>query len=504
MSLTRNNSYFPGLRFTLLSALVFAAVVETACVRNKPAGQNATTAGGAQSGASRGAGVIVTVDGKTVNDHETTISLNPCKGETPGDVLGVSEQAEVPQRVAAFVGKLRDADPKTRACAARQLGYMGAEARDALPHLIRRMREEEHDGVGVNLSEALWAIGPDTRATVGEWLESLRAEDAEVRLYAAFALGYYKPHPARQKEVVGALAEATRDEDGGVRWMVVKGLMRLGPSAADAVPDLLALLLDEKNPSRHLAALAIGNVGPQAEGAAPELLKVVYTTQDFALYTSTTIALGRIGAPVVPLLAKDLQTDKAMRVLDVLKNLAPNGAPLVVEALRSKNKGVRAKALDIVWQYGPAAEPAVPLLVKELKGEDEDLRGKAAHALYILGPVAKAAAPALMAALGDEGRLVKCYAALALGELGTEGAPAVSELRQLMSLPMEGEQDMPQRCAAQALMKMGPETKALVPPEMAKRVEEFNAAVADIGADYRVDETKPKSKEKKEAAAPGW
>ena len=288
------------------------------------------------------------MDGETADDPDIMISLNPCKGETPGDVLGVSEQVETPRRVTAFTGKLRDPDPKVRACAARQLSYLGAEAKDALPHIIKRMREEEHDGVKVNLSDALWAIGPDTKSTVDEWLKALRDDDAEVRFYAAFALGYYRPHPARQDEVVGALAAATGDKDGGVCWMAVRGLMRMGPSAADAVPDLLAILLDEKSPLRNLAALALGNIGPQAEDAAPELLKVVYTTKDHMLYLSASIALGRIGPAVVPLLAKDLKTDKTLRILDVLKNLAPNGAPLVVEALRMNNKEVRGKALDIV------------------------------------------------------------------------------------------------------------------------------------------------------------
>jgi HEAT repeat protein len=504
MSLTHSNSSFPALRPAILAAVVSAAIVGAACVRDKPAGRDAAKAGGNRAGASREVGVVVSVDGKTVDDLETTISLNPCKGETPGEVLGVSEQADAPRRVAAFVGKLRDAEPKARACAARQLGYLGAEARDALPHIIRRMREEEHDGVGVNLSEALWAIGPDTKAGVGEWLESLHADDAEVRLYAAFALGYYKPHPARQKEVVGALAAATRDKDGGVRWMAVRGLMRLGPSAVDAVPDLLAVLLDEKSSLRHLAALALGNVGPGAEAAAPELLKVLYNAKDYHLYSSASIALGRIGPAVVPLLAKDLKTNKTLRVLDVLEHLAPHGAPLVVEALRMKNKEVRGKALDIVWHFGTAAEPAVPLLIKGLKDEDKDLRHKAAFAISLLGPVAKAAAPALLAALGDKDDLVRCYAAKALGEVGPEGAPAVPELRRLMSIPVEGERDVPQRCAAEALMRMGPETRALVPPEMAKRVEDFYKMVEGIGGDYRADETRPKPKEKKEAAAPVW
>src|SRR5918911_5061207 len=106
MPLTRSSSFFRSLRITLLCALVFAALVEAACVRNKPVGQNSATAAETRAGASGGAGVVVTVDGKAVDARDTTISLNPCKGETPGDVLGVSEQLETPRRVAAFIDKL--------------------------------------------------------------------------------------------------------------------------------------------------------------------------------------------------------------------------------------------------------------------------------------------------------------------------------------------------------------------------------------------------------------
>lgn len=504
MSLTRSNSSFFGLRPILLFSFIIAATLETACTQSKPAGQNAGKAGDAQASTSSMTGVGIMVDGKPVDDREITISLNPCKGETPGNVLGISEQVEIRHRVAAFIGKLRDPDPKARACAARQLGYLGAEAKEALPHLIKLIREEEHNGVSVNLSEALWAIGPDTKATVDEWLGAINNEDTEVRVYGAFALGYYRPHPARQKEVVGALAAATRDKDGTVRWMAVRGFMRLGPSAVDAIPDLLAILRDEKSHLRHFAAMALGNIGPQAEAAAPDLLRVVYTAQDFPLYGSATFALGRIGPAVIPLLTKDLKTGKTLRILDVLDDLAPHGAPLVIEAMRMKDKEVRRKACGIIWQFGSAAEPAVPLLVKELKGSDEELRTKALISLSQLGPVAKGAAPALIVALGDKDDFVKCYAAKALSKIGPEGAPAVPELRRLMSLPIEGEQDRPQRCAAEALMEMGPETKALVPPEMVKRVEEYNAMFQGIGNDYNVDDTRPKLKEKKEMIPPGW
>lgn len=479
----------------LLSLSMLAALAATACAQNKPAKESK----GAPV-ASQGPVVSVGVaGGGTSDDRDVDITLNPCKGETPGNVLGISEESEASQRVAAFVAKLRDADPKARACAARQLGYLGAEAKDALPHIIKRMRGEENSGVGVNLSEALWAIGPDTKSTVAEWLESMHSDDADVRFYATFALGYFTPHPANNKKVVAALGAATRDKDGGVRWMAVKGLSRLGPNAADAVPDLIAVLSDEKSPIRHLAAMALGGIGPQAEDAAPELIKAVYTTQDFALYASAGIALGRIGPSVVPLLSEGLKNGKALRVLDVLQHLAPNGAPLIIEALRMENKDVRGKALDIIWQFGPAVAPAVPLLIKELKGDDKDFRQKAAFALRYLGTVAKDAAPDLLAALEDENDFVKCYAAEALGAIGPKGLPAVPKLRRMMAV--EGKTEIPQRCAAEALMIMGPETRALVPPEMVQKVEEYNAAITgDVHIDD--DPTKPKPKKKVVTAPP--
>jgi hypothetical protein len=74
-----------------------------------------------------------------------------------------------------------------------------------------------------------------------------------------------------------------------------------------------------------------------------------------------------------------------------------------------------------------------------------------------------------------------------------------------MSLPTEGEREMPQLCAAAALMNMGPEVRALVPAEIVQRVAQREARLEAGFFDSHVDETKPKPKqEKQETAAPAW
>ena len=321
MPLTGNSaSPFSFKRLLLLATFASPLLVEAGCTQQKPVDQRVVTVVTTDNSVDAAAGPQVTLILPGENP-DITISLNPCKGETPGNVLGVSEQVEPPQRVTAFISKLSDPDPKVRACAARQLGYLGAAAKQALPHLIRLAREDEHKGVRWNASDALWEIGPETSSTIDERLAALKAQDAAVRLYAAFALGYYRPHPAREKEVVSALAAATKDQDAVVRWMAVRGLMRMGPSARSAMPTLVSILLDRKSPLRPFAAGALGNIGPSASAAAPAMLNVVYTTEDDTLYIWTAIALGKIGPSVLPLLAKDLKTNKTLRILGVLENI---------------------------------------------------------------------------------------------------------------------------------------------------------------------------------------
>jgi HEAT repeat protein len=66
----------------------------------------------------------------------------------------------------------------------------------------------------------------------------------------------------------------------------------MGPVAADAVSDLVALLKDKEKWVRNYAAEALGSIGPKAKDAVPalEILKA-----DPGCRTRATEALKRIG-----------------------------------------------------------------------------------------------------------------------------------------------------------------------------------------------------------------
>jgi len=77
---------------------------------------------------------------------------------------------------------------------------------------------------------------PDTGARVRHWIEALRQPDAKMRKEAAFKLGNLGlTDPA---SVVPALTEALKNADASVRCEVILALLKCGPAAKEAIPEL--------------------------------------------------------------------------------------------------------------------------------------------------------------------------------------------------------------------------------------------------------------------------
>ena len=141
--------------------------------------------------------------------------------------VGPTAKDAVEPLAAAAVGK----DANLHGPALMALGAIG---KDAVPTLVRMLKEKERD-VRETAPLALALVGPAAREAVGQLIELLKDDDVEVRFAAAAALGAVG---SEGKESVAPLAAALGDKEGKVRAQAARALGRLGGEAADAVPAL--------------------------------------------------------------------------------------------------------------------------------------------------------------------------------------------------------------------------------------------------------------------------
>lgn len=123
------------------------------------------------------------------------------------------------------------------------------------------------------------------------------------------------------------------------------GFRALGPSASNAVPDLMEILeQDISILSRQVVVSALAAVGPAAKSASPLLLQAL-TNSDGAVRAHAAFALGKIEA----------QPESVI--------------PDLIRALRDSSPHVRLSALVTLSEYGTNARLAVPALLEWYQNE---------------------------------------------------------------------------------------------------------------------------------------
>jgi HEAT repeat protein len=236
--------------------------------------------------------------------------------------------AQEKPNVTELIQQLQKGGNAERVQAAQALGKLGADARDAVPHLVEALRQPAETGVAPAAAQALAQVGA----------------------------------PA-----VPDLAEVLKDKNGDVRAYAAGVLARIGPPARDAVPALTDLVKKDKEPrpagalpptgmARVFAIQALGRIGPDAKASVPALTDVLTEKPaNEEARISAVVALGQIGpgaGAAVPALS------------DVVKN----------------GKGVvRLHAVNSLGQIGPDAREAVPVLKQA--AQDKYLRAAAEKAL---------------------------------------------------------------------------------------------------------------------------
>ena len=257
--------------------------------------------------------------------------------------------------VPALARALEDANTEVRWAAATALGEIGPEAIEAIFALIHaleddgpmgtpgRSRGAGGDGAGSGRSCPRSHPGPGRRERTS----------ARIRRPGA---GINRP---RGKRCRSPLIQALGDESAEVRGYAAMALGSIGPEAAEAVSALIQALGDEYPSVRSGAAGALGAIGPEAAEAIPALAQALEDKDEFVRRAAAT-ALGFIGPESVAAI------------------------PALVQALEDENWEVREAATLALNMIGPDAIEAVPALIQALGDESDNVRASAAWALVAI------------------------------------------------------------------------------------------------------------------------
>jgi HEAT repeat protein len=255
---------------------------------------------------------------------------NEIWGRSSGKAAIEALRAIGPAAVPAGIRALAHRHWHVRVGAAHALGLYGADAAPAIPALIEAM-EDPYSAVRSMAGKALVQIGdaavPGLSKLIGhpDWAVRLDVASALVRIDPNHAdafrtltdgLRYLDPvyrdfvggWGANQERWNGILhverdGKLVHNREHGVRAQAARALAGLGPGAARALPDLIAVLRDRRYPdAARAAAVALGRIGSAARPALPALLETLASVEgpvrdqaDQYLVDATCYALGKIG-----------------------------------------------------------------------------------------------------------------------------------------------------------------------------------------------------------------
>lgn len=311
--------------------------------------------------------------------------------------------------VEPLIAGLRDSDREVRSTAAHSLGLL-KDGRAATP-LVAWFRGEPHlGGQGEDVLDGL-----DCTQAVGPLIAALRDETAEVRLFAARALGRI-----RDPRAAKALLDARLDSDPPVRAKVLEALAAAGdPRAFSALLDALS------DPETTVVAAAASALGESHDPRALEPLLKLLKDERRTMIAFAALTRMKTAAAVEPLLGL-LEPGSRVSGQAVADALAGIGEPAVAPLLKAVSRGDRSSVpLDLILEK--IGEPAVGPLIETLKSPDPALKTRA---LKILGGIKSPRAAAALAvfASGPDNALLTT----AVEALGNQGAAAVEPLIALL------------------------------------------------------------------------
>jgi HEAT repeat protein len=370
--------------------------------------------------------------------------------------------------VPPLLDALKSDDPTIRRRAALALGGMESPPKEALPAVLALLREWTDDPEGDAFCVAVSAVGLRARrreapaarrllAAVANFrgdggdaipvvVPLLKDRSPRVRALAAQVLAAMGP---AARPAAPALRELLADPEPAAANEAAAALLAMNLEHKDDLPTLVAVVKTERldDSVRYQVAETIGRLGPDAADAVPDLLAVLATDK----LSYLPYAISRVGEPALPHVVKAVRVKSRGREeqAEVLRYLGKPGRDALLKLLRDEDEELRRLAAYELLFTGASPEVAAALL-DALNDLDGDVRRNAATWLHTGGVEARVAVPALTKRLLDPWPLVRAAAAKSLGDYGADARSAVPSLLDVLK-----DDDIARGDALRALRRIG-------------------------------------------------
>ncbi len=212
-----------------------------------------------------------------------------------------------------------------------------------------------------------YLLGEDGRSLRG-WVKALHHDDPEVRSQASHALGRMGADAA---DAVPALAEVLlEDPSRGARIEAALALTKMAPASKAAVPALAQALEDPEPFVRMNAALALMKLRTEARPAIPALLEALKAKRNDTNLKAFHATIQEVVA--LTLGWASAGTDEAVQGLN--EALTPSASP-----------GMRLSIARALGEVGEPARSTAPRLRALLKDPDPDISRAAGVSLKKIG-----------------------------------------------------------------------------------------------------------------------
>ncbi len=294
--------------------------------------------------------------------------------------------AEAKEAVPVLIQALNDSDAQVQIASLQALAAIGRPAREALPAILSKLNQllkvpgpagagSSAASIAMNLGggiiAALGSVAPDEPIVLENLnrvlgSKSISGTPATIAFEAARMLGTLA---TETNSAVDILAEMLRTTEGPLKWELISVLGIVSAKRIEAVQAVISAL-DSPDPiARGNALLALGGRGAEAGTATSRLIELYRQEQAARIHETSTEATS---SPVAfwPQNFDHAGPEKILQTFGRIGPTAKQAIPLCAEIYTNPTNRYRLAAALSRWKIDQATMEVLPLFLDGTKSED--------------------------------------------------------------------------------------------------------------------------------------